>query len=273
MAMAENDETAVEELILRLSRSRRVFAPLAFTVGAFVMLFDGVKLLVSNWRLALVQVLPAMWIWIAMLDLKAHVLHGKSFTVLRGPVLIPIGLAIVATTVASFFLNAVFAFAVSHPGPLEIRPAAARARQRWAPIVLVGAAIGLLLALSTTVVTRFGRPWFTLSLGLVIGLMMVSYVAVPSQLVGARRTESRLDRWSASLVAGTVCAALTTPAYLLGRLGILLLGSGVLLVLGIIMLAVGLTLEAGATGAVRALKMSTILAAARPRVDGSPPPA
>ena len=128
-AIEENDEAKVEEAILRLSRSRRVFAPLAFAISAFVMLFDGLRLLVSNWRLTLVQILPAMWIWLAMFDLKAHVLHGKSFTVLRGPVLIPIGLVIVTLTVASFFLNAVFAFAISQPGRVEIRPAVARARR------------------------------------------------------------------------------------------------------------------------------------------------
>ena len=47
-----------------------------------------------------------------------------------------------------------------------------------------GAVVGVLLALSTTVVTRWGRPWFTLSLGIVIGVMMVSYVAVPARLIG-----------------------------------------------------------------------------------------
>ena len=114
-AIEENDDTKVEEAILRLSRSRRLFAPLALVISAFVMLFTGLRLLVSNWRLTLVQILPAMWIWLAMFDLKAHVLHGKSFTVLRGPVLIPIGLAIVTLTVASYFLNAVFAFAISQP--------------------------------------------------------------------------------------------------------------------------------------------------------------
>ena len=124
-AIEENDEAKVEEAILRLSRSRRVFAPLAFAISAFVMLYDGLRLLVSNWRLTLVQILPAMWIWLAMFDLKAHTLHGKSFNVLRGPVLIPIGLAIVALTVASYFLNAVFAFAISQPGRAEIRPAVA----------------------------------------------------------------------------------------------------------------------------------------------------
>ena len=59
-AIQENDEAKIEEAILRLSRSRRALAPLAFAVGAFVLLFDGLRLLVSNWRLTLVQVLPAM---------------------------------------------------------------------------------------------------------------------------------------------------------------------------------------------------------------------
>ena len=116
----------------------------------------------TNWRLTLVQILPAMWIWLAMLDLKAHVLHGKSFTVLRGPVLIPVALLIIAITVASFFLNAVFAFAVSRPGRPEVRPAMAQARERLMPIIASGAVVGALLAFSTIVVTRWGRPWFSM---------------------------------------------------------------------------------------------------------------
>ncbi len=206
-AIEENDEAKVEEAILRLSRSRRVFAPLGFTVGAFVMLYDGLRLLASNWRLTLVQILPAMWIWVAMLDLKAHTLHGKSFDVLRGPVLIPIGLVIVALTVASYFLNAVFAFSISEPGHVEIRPAIARARRHCVPIIVSGATTGALLAFSTTVVTRWGRPWFTLSLGIIVGVMMVSYVAVPARLIGAaKRTRSTRDKLSTSAVGGDATA-------------------------------------------------------------------
>src|SRR5689334_23566633 len=118
----------VEAAVLRMSRSRRWLAPLALAVGALEMLFQGVKLVFSNWRLTVVQVLPAMWIWLAMFDLKAHVLHGKSFHVLRGPILIPIGLAIVTITIASFFLNAVFALAISQQGPPKVRPAFDAAR-------------------------------------------------------------------------------------------------------------------------------------------------
>jgi hypothetical protein len=261
-AIQDNDEAAIEAAILRLSRSRRIFAPLAFAVGAFVMLFDGLRLLVTNWRLTLVQILPAMWIWLAMIDLKAHTLHGKSFDVLRGPVLIPLGLLIIAITIASFFLNAVFAFAVSRPGRPEVRPAIAQARHHLRPIIASGAVVGALLAFSTIVVTRWGRPWFTISLGIVVGVMMVSYVAVPARLIGAKPPkQSRRDKLATTAVSGALSATVCTPPYILGRLGILALGSSavIIFILGIFAVALGVTLQAGATGAVRAIKMSATL--------------
>jgi uncharacterized membrane protein len=262
-AIEESDEARIEEAVLRLSRSRRVFSPLAFAVGAFALLFDGVRLLVSNWRLTLVQLLPAIWIWVAMADLKLHVLHGHSFNVLRGPVLIPIILVIVAVTVASFFLNAVFAFAIARSGRPEVRPAVAQARRHLTPILVSGAVVGLLLALSTTVVTRWGSPWFTLSLGIVIGVMMVSYVAVPARLIGVKPTQSRRDKLTTSIVSSALGATVCAPPYILGRVGLLMLGSKALLIPGIVLIALGVTLQAGATGAVRAIKMSASLTGTR----------
>jgi hypothetical protein len=276
-AIEDNDEDRIEQSILRLSRSRRVFAPLAWLVGSIVLLFDGVRLLVSNWRLMLVQILPAMWIWIAMFDLKAHVLHGKSFHVLRGPVLIPVGLGIVAITVASYFLNAVFAFAIAQSDHPRVRPAVAVAKHHLGAIVSWGVAIGALLAFSTTIVTRWGRPWFTISLGITVGIMMLTYVAVPARLIGVQPAASRRDKLTTSAVSGLLGTTVCTPPYLLGRVGILMLGSKVLFIPGIIVLTIGVTLQAGATGAVRAIKMSTKLTGsgrpaaatgARPTVSG-----
>jgi hypothetical protein len=259
-AIQENDEAAVHAAVLRLSQSRRLFAPLAFVVGAFAMLFQGLRLLVSNWRLTVIQILPAVWIWLALYDLKAHVLHGKSYNDVRGPILIPINLAIVAITAACFFLNAVFALAIARSGPPVIRPAFEEARRRAAPILAWGAAVGVLLGLSVTVVTRYGPPWFTLSLGIVIGVMMICYVAVPARLIGGRPARSRRDKLTASALGATLSATVCTPPYLLGRLGILMLGSSVLRIPGVFVLVVGFTLQAGATGAVRAIKMSASLA-------------
>jgi hypothetical protein len=269
-AIQNNDEAKIEEAILRLSRSRRVFAPLALAVGAFVLLFDGLRLLVSNWRLTLVTILPAMWIWLAMFDLKVHVLHGKSFHVLRGPILIPICLVIIAVTMASFLLNAVFAFAIAKPGRPEVRPGLAQAQRHLTPILVSGAIVGALLAFAAMIVTRWGHPWFGISLSIVIGVMMVCYVAVPARLLGGKPRQSRRDKLTTSAVGGAIGATVCTPPYLLGRLGILMLGSKVLLIPGIFVLAIGITLQAGATGAVRAIKMSVSLTGAR-KVRAAPP--
>ena len=216
-AIEDGDDSKVEKAVLDLSRSRRLFAPLAFLVGAFVMLFQGVKLLFSNWRLTLVEVLPAMWIWLALLDLKVHLLHGKSFTVLRGPILIPIILAIAAITAASFLLNAVFAFAIALPGSPDIRRGFTKARSHLRVVLGWGLLIGLCLGISTTVLPRWGRWWFVVSLSIIIGVMMVAYVSVPSRLIGLAKAGSRRDQVSASAIGGSIGAVVCTPPYVLGR--------------------------------------------------------
>jgi hypothetical protein len=58
-AIRVGDEAAVETTVVELSRSRRILAPLFFGIGAFAMLFRGMRLLVVNWRLTLTQILPA----------------------------------------------------------------------------------------------------------------------------------------------------------------------------------------------------------------------
>jgi hypothetical protein len=271
-AIRENDEAAVEGAVLALSRSRRIFAPLVFALGAFVMLFQGLKLLFSNWRLTLIQVLPAMWIWVALLDLKAHTFKGKEFHTWHGFVELLLVVAIALVTAACFYLNAVFAFAISQPGSPRIRPAFALARHHLRVVLPVGLAVGLALGFSAIVVPHWGHPWFALSLGIVVGVMMLTYVTVPARIVGVKPVGSRRDKIAAAAIGGTLGALVCTPAYVIGRVGILLLGSShVLFALGVVLLVVGFTLEAGATGAVKAIKMSAKLAAGRPAgAAGSP---
>jgi len=268
-AVRDSDRAVVDEMVLRLSRSRPWLAPLALAVGAFAMLFDGVKLLFTNWRLTLIQVLPAMWIWATMYDLKLHVspLKNKELRVLTGPGLVTsLVLAIAVITAASFYLNAVFAFAIIAPGRPQIRPAFTQARAHL-PIVLgSGAIIGILLGLAEVLVPRWGWFWFAVSLSIVVGLMMVCYVAVPSRLIGIKPVQSKRDKLMASAVGGAIGAVICTPPYALGRVGLLMLGSSTLFFLGVILFAIGITLQAGATGAVKTIKMSAKLVSGR-RLD------
>jgi hypothetical protein len=262
-AIQAGDDAAVESAVLELSRSRRIFAPLVFAVGAFVMLFQGVRLLFSNWHLTLVQLLPALWIWVAFFDLKAHVFRGKEFHTWHGAAAVLLVLAVALLTAATFYLNAVFAFAISQPGTPEIRPAFRIARRNLGLVLAVGFVVGVAFGFSAVVVPRWGLGWFALALGIVIAVMMTTYVTVPARIVGIKPTGSRRDKLAATFIGGTLGALVCAPPYIIGRIGILLLGASanVLFVLGIVLLTVGVTLQAGATGAVKAIKMSAKLAA------------
>jgi hypothetical protein len=279
-AIRDNDERKVEEAVLQLARARRIFAPLALAVGAFVMLFSGLRLLVTNWRLMLVQVLPAMWIWAATFDLKAHVLHGKEFNIIRGPVVLVLFAAVVVITIAAFYLNAAFAFAISQPGSPDLRAGFHQARRHVPVVTGWGIGVGLALAVATMLAPRWGLGWFALLLGIVVAVMMVCYVAVPARIVGIRTavpvTAARSGR-SATLagaaVTGLFGAVVCAPPYAIARGGILLLGSSALFPVGVALLVIGLMLEAGATGAVKAIKVSAKLLTHRsPQTPGQPSP-
>ena len=98
--------------------------------------------------------------------------------------------------------------------------------------------------------------------------MMVCYVAVPARLIGATPPkQSKRDKLATTAVGGTLSAIVCTPPYVFGRVGILMLGSSgvIIFIAGIFLVALGVTLQAGATGAVRAIKMSaTLTASSRP---------
>jgi uncharacterized membrane protein len=275
-AVREGDETAVVRTVENLSRRHRLLAPLALAVGGVAMLFGGVRLLFTNWRLTVIQVPPAMWIWAAMYDLRGHLLHDRTWHAIRGPIVIPIIVGVVAVTVLCFYLNAVFGFAISQDGKPEVRPAMAEARRHLRAIFASGGVVGLALGLTVTVVTRAHAPWFSVCLSIVIGVMMVAYVAVPARLIGVDAGQvSRRDRLSASVVGSALGAVVSAPAYLLGRIGLLMIGSPFLRFPGILLFLVGFTLQAGATSAVKAVKMGAKLRrrdAAGAAAGASPPP-
>jgi hypothetical protein len=138
------------------------------------------------------------------------------------------------------------------------------AKRHMKKIAAWGTAVGLMLGFATTIVTRWGRPWFTIALGIVIGVMMVCYIAVPSGLIGLEKpNQTRRDKLATMVVGGALSATVSTPGYLLGRVGLLMLGTKALLIPGIFVMAAGITLQAGATGAVRAVKMSVTLIGGR----------
>src|ERR1700751_2963512 len=156
VALRDGDAHSVEQAVLQLAERRRIFAPLALIVGAFVMLFSALRLLVTNWRLMLVQTLPALLIWAVTLDLKAHVLHGKEFNVIRGPIVLVLFMLAVLVTIGAFFLNAAFAFTISQPGAPHLKAGFRQARRHARAVIGWGTLLGLGLGVAAAPVPRWG---------------------------------------------------------------------------------------------------------------------
>ena len=165
---------------------------------------------------------------------------------------------VVAITVGAYFCNAVFAFAVSGPRPPRIRPAAAKTRQHWRLIIGWGVAVGLGHAVATIFVARLGVGWFTLALGLVL-LVMMTVVRVGAGPDHRRRAGQAplKDKLSAGAASGALSAVLTSPGFVFNRLGLLLAGTKVLQIPGIILFSIGVALQAAATSGAKAVKLGT----------------
>ena len=132
-----------------------------------------------------------------------------------------------------------------------------------------GVFVGLALGFATMVVDRWGKFWFSLTLSVVVAIMMIAYVAVPARLIGIKSERSRRDKLTASAVGGAVGAVVCTPPFALGRFAIVLLGSHTFRYVAILLLIIVVVLQTGATGSVKAIKMSAKLAVGKNPQEGT----
>ena len=256
-AVADADPNTIEATARQLGESRRYLAPLAWAAGALVLLVRGIKLLLLNWRLTLVQLVPAVWVWFVMWNLKQHTLRGVPFRHITVAGMIALTVLAVAASIAAYWCNTVFAFAITHPRP-RIRPAARQAKPYLARIACFGAGLGVILTFAAVVVPRIGPKWlYVLTLGAVYAVMLISFVTVPARILGAKKEKlppkELIGRWTLGSALSAVAMA---PGFLLDRIGLILLGVPGLHILGFVLLSIGTALYAAGMSSVRAVKLS-----------------
>lgn len=256
-AVADADASRIESAARALGESRRYLAPVAWAAGAIVLVIRGIRLLVVNWRLSLVQLVPAAWVWLVMWDLKQHALRGAPFRQFTVGGVVLLGIAAVGVSVAAFWCNTVFAFAIQREPP-AIAPAARQAHAFLSRIVTAGSVVGVLLAGAAVAVPRIGVTWLYVGLlGAVLGVMLISFVAIPARIIGVKRQRlpprQAIGRWAAG---GALSAVAMTPGFVLDRLGLILLGVPGLHIVGFLLLSAGTALYAAGMSSVRAVKLS-----------------
>jgi hypothetical protein len=257
-AVANADPSAIERATRQLGESKKFLAPVAWAAGTMVLLVNGVKLLILNWRLSLVQLIPAAWIWLTSWDLKQHLLHGSAFDHLNLAERIVLIVAIVGLTIAAFWCNAVFAFAIDGPPPPRVIPAWRRAREGRSLVLAWGLVVGGALAFATIAVPRFAGVWvFSLILSAVLVVMLISFVAVPARIIGVTRAKlPPKEALGRAAAGGTLSAVAMAPGFLLGRIGLILLGLHHFHIIGFVMLSIGTALYAAGMSSVKAVKLS-----------------
>ena len=92
-----------------------------------MLLFRGVKVIIVNWRLTLVELVPAVLIGLTWWDLRVHLFGVRDLAVVHDIGLVVVAVGVVVITVVFYWCNAVFAFAVENPdgpgcGPPSARP-------------------------------------------------------------------------------------------------------------------------------------------------------
>ena len=255
------DPAAVERAMRELGGTRRLLAPLAFVAGTLALVIVGIKPLIKNWRLTLVEVLPAAWVWLAMWNLKSHLLDQRGVHQVHAYWYLPVIVFFIAMAVLAFWCNAIFIFALGSSPPL-LRPATSKANEHWRTILFWGVLIGSLHAFVSLVVATISKTAYDVALSAVVVLMMITFLTVPASLAGiSKRRETPRDRVARTAVGGTIAAVASTPGFIFDRIGLLMIGTKTLRIPGFAVLSIGVALQVAATSSTKAVKLSTKLVA------------
>jgi hypothetical protein len=267
-AVRSTDPGRVERAVSELSGRRRWLRPLVYAAGTIAIVFDGVRLLIQNWRLTLLQLAPAVWIWVMSWNLRTHALSNEKLSPDHVG-LIAAGVIVLAQV--TYWCNATFAYSLLQGTGSNIRSAFREARPHWRFIGGIALITGCLQAAIWLFLPDWNPTWFWIALLVMFIVQIYLFVAIPAWLIGVRKTGARRDRAIQSLTTGVLSGVAATPGFLLNRLGLLLVGIGPVGALGFAIVAIGAVLHATASSSVRVVKMSVRLRGAEEHGAPTPP--
>ena len=254
-AVRSTDPASVESALRSLGGRRRWLAPLVYAAGTVAVVFDGVLLLLRNWRLTLLQLFPAAWISIMTWNMKSHLVSKPS---LSTGVAIAAAIGVLLAAQVAYWSNATFAYTMAKSADGDIRAAFAEARPHWRLIGGLALLTGGVQAVIWLLLPHLHANWLWVALFVMFVVQIYLFIAIPCWLLGVRKTGSTRERMTQSATTGVLSGVASTPGFLLNRLGWLLLGTG-LGILGGVLVAIGAVLHVTASSSVRVVKLSVRL--------------
>jgi hypothetical protein len=263
-AVRSTDPSSVEAALTDLSGRRRWLTPLAYAAGTVAVVFDGVLLLVRNWRLSLLQLVPAAWIWAMTWNLKNHSFANPSIST---GLSILVAVVVLLTAQAAYWCNATFAYTIAQGATPDFRAAFREARTHWRFVGGLALLTGGVQAAIWLLVPHVEPRAIWAALLAMFFVQIYLFVAIPSWLLGVRKSGTRRERLLQSTTTGVLSGVASTPGFLLNRIGLLLLGTS-LWIVGVVLVSIGTVLHVTASSSVRVVKMSLRL---RPDESGGTP--
>jgi hypothetical protein len=246
----------VQAEVRRIGGQRRWLMPLAYAAGTVAIVFEGIVLLLRNWRLLFLMLVPALWISLMSWNLRSRVFSHRDLPTAEAPA---IAVGVLVVSLIAYWCNATFAFTLTQDRGVHIRAAFAQARPHWRLVSGLALATGVAQGAVWIWVADLGLRWFSLALAAMLVVQIYLFVAVPSWLIGTRPRESRHERILRTLTTGALSGVAVAPGFLLNRIGLLLLSVPGIRFIGIILVGAGAALWVAASSSVRVVKMAARL--------------
>jgi hypothetical protein len=259
-AATASDPGDIARQLQRAGARNRVLLPLAFAGHALESVVHGVLLIVRNWRLMLVELVPAVWIGAITWNWRAHVSGRMELVQVHGTVALAIAVFVVTVNLLAYWCNAVFAFTLSQQDQVDLSAAFRQARVRARVVNTWAISIGVAHAFVAVFAVRWSLGGFAIAQGIIAVVQMYALVALPAALAGLRK-QPKLpvrERVSSMAITATLAGVASAPGFGLNRAGVVLIGLGLPLVGGLV-LAVAILLQIAATSSTSAVKLAAKL--------------
>ena len=259
-AAEASDPADIALLLQRAGAHHRFLLPLAFAGHTLASVVHGVLVIARNWRLMLIELIPAVWIGAITWNWRAHVSGRIELVEVHGTVAVAIAVFVVTVNLLAYWCNAVFAFTLSQDDRSDLSAAFRQARQRANVVNAWAISIGALHAYVAVFAVRWSIGGFAVAQGMIAIIQMYALVALPAALAGLRRQRKLpiRERLSAMAITAALTGLAVAPGFGLNRAGIVLIGLGLPL-LGGTVLTVAIILQVAATSSASAVKLAARL--------------
>jgi hypothetical protein len=262
------DARQLAEQLRHLGERSRWVRPLVYVGHTLDALVAAALMLLTTARLALLELVPALWLGAITWDWRAHATGDLALPAVHGWVALAVVVLVMAANLAAYWCNVTLAFALVQPPPIRVRLALTAALPHAGVITAWAVVIGAVHAFVTVVLARTSLGWYGVGLSAVVVVQMWALIALPASLAGIpRHALPRRDRVVAALLTGVITLVALTPGLLLTRLAVFLMGLGAPSI-GVLVLVVAIVLQIAATSSVHTVSIATKVNAARRSVTG-----